>query len=82
MNDPQFSVSELGQKFGSQLGQMYAEIIILEKQVAGQSLTIQSMTQREKGLVTRLHDLEEQLHQVQCDILADQDKKIIDQHEK
>ena len=55
---PQFSIAELGARFGAQQAQAYAEIITLEKQIAAQALTIQAMTKNEASLVDRIQDLE------------------------
>ncbi len=57
-NAPQFSIAELGAKFGEQLAQAYAQIITLEKQLTAQALAIQSMTKNEVRLQGHIQELE------------------------
>lgn len=70
---PQFSIAELGAKFGAQLGQAYAEIITMEKQLSVQALTVQQMTANEAALVEHIQDLEAEL-----DILKADDRAVAD----
>lgn len=65
---PQFSIAELGAKFGAQLGQAYAEIITMEKQLSAQALTIQQMTTNEMTLIDHIQDLEAELAELKATI--------------
>jgi predicted nucleic acid-binding Zn-ribbon protein len=55
---PQFTIAEVGAKFGEQQAQAYAQIITLEKQLADHVLTIQSMTKNEARLQDHIEALE------------------------
>lgn len=76
-----YNIAEIGQKFGAQLSLAYADIILLEKQLEAKTLTIQSMTASKTARLDRIAELEVQLHQAQCDILAAQGKAIINEPE-
>jgi predicted nucleic acid-binding Zn-ribbon protein len=58
---PQFTIAELGAKFGAQLGQIYSELITLEKVIESQQAQIQKMTNNENRLVDHVQDLEDEL---------------------
>lgn len=51
---PSFSIAELGQKFGAQLAQAYAEIITLEKRLAERE-------RNEARLVGHIEDLKNEI---------------------
>lgn len=68
---PQFTIVELGAKFGSQLGQIYAELIVLEKQ----NKQLQDDLNK---IMAHNDDLAEKLYQAQLDLIAAQGKAIID----
>lgn len=65
---PQFGIAELGAKFGAQLGQAYAEIITMEKQLSAQALTVQQMTANEAALVDHIQVLEAELAELKATI--------------
>lgn len=58
---PQFSIAELGAPFGSQLAEVYAEIITLKKQLTAQTLFIEKMTKNEERQQNLIQDLEAEL---------------------
>ena len=70
--ETQFSIAELGAKFGAQLSQSYAEIITLEKRLAAQALTIQAMTANEAALVDHIQNLEIEVKILEADKKADE----------
>lgn len=59
---PQFSIAELGARFGSQLSQTYAEIITLEKQLTAQTAIIEKMTKNEERQQNLIQDFEAELN--------------------
>jgi predicted nuclease with TOPRIM domain len=61
MNRPDFTIAELGAKFGAQQGQVFSELITLEKIVASQQAQIENMTQNESRLTDHIQDLEEEV---------------------
>lgn len=84
---PQFSIAELGAKFGEHLGQMYGQIITLEKQLNRNLLSIQAMTKNEARLIDHLEDLQDELALLkesnplspELSLIADEAKAIIDE---
>lgn len=58
---PQFSIAELGARFGAQQAQDFAQIITLEKQVTAHIQTIQELTKNQAVLVDHIQQLEEEL---------------------
>lgn len=60
-NQPEFTIAELGAKFGAQLGQIYSELITLEKVIESQQAQITSMTKNEVSLVDHIQDLEAEI---------------------
>lgn len=64
----QFTVAELGSKFGSQMGQILSELIVLEKLVEAQQAQIREMTEDKANLQYQIHDLENELAQLKSEI--------------
>jgi archaellum component FlaC len=58
---PQFTIAELGAKFGAQLGQIFSELITAEKEIQTQRIQIQEITKTEKRLAEHVQDLEDEL---------------------
>ncbi len=58
---PQFTIAELGSKFGAQQAQVFSELITLEKMIESQRVQIQEMTKVEARLVKNAQDLEEDI---------------------
>lgn len=62
---PQFTIAELGAKFGALQGQILAqtlaELITLEKMVQTLQSQIQAMTKNEARFIEHIQDIEEQL---------------------
>ncbi len=73
-NQPQFTITELGAKFGSQQAQILAELITLEKQNEQLQTDLNQMQMKNDDLAARLH-------QAQLDLIAVQGKAIIDETE-
>ena len=65
---PQFSIGELGAKFGAQLAQAHAENITLEKTIQTLQSQIQMMTQNEKRLADHIEDLENDLASLRVEL--------------
>lgn len=61
---PQFTIVELGAKFGAQLAQNFGECITLEKIVTSQRLQIEAMTKNETSLVDHIQTLEAELSEL------------------
>lgn len=60
-NQPQFTIAELGAKFGSQIAQVFSELITLEKVIESQQVQIQAVTKNEARLQGRIQELEAQV---------------------
>lgn len=58
---PQFSIAELGAKFGAQLGLAYAEIITLEKTINALQAQIQEQAKNEARLHDHIQELEAEI---------------------
>jgi predicted nuclease with TOPRIM domain len=58
---PQFTISELGAKFGSQMAQALSELITLEKMIESQRAQIEAMAKNEARLVDHIQDLENEV---------------------
>lgn len=58
---PQFTIAELGARFGPPLAQAFSEIIVLEKAVQSFQSQIQAMTENVSALVDHIQDLEGEL---------------------
>lgn len=54
MTNQQFTIAELGAKFGSQMAQVLSELIILEKVVEAQQAQIREMTEDKTNLENEL----------------------------
>lgn len=65
---PQFSIAELGARFGAQLAEAYALTITKDKQLAAQATTIQELVANEAKLVSHIQDLEAQLAELKATI--------------
>ncbi len=61
---PQFTIAELGAKFGVELALNFGECITLEKIVASQRLQIEAMTKNETSLVDHIQNLEAELSEL------------------
>lgn len=77
MNDqqpqqPQFSIAELGAKFGVQLGQANAEIITLGKTISALQAQIQEQAQVEVRLAENNQNLEDELALLKSEIFDHQ----------
>lgn len=58
---PQFTIAELGSKFGAQQAQVFGELITLEKIIKSLQTQIEAMTKNEARLVENIQDLEEDI---------------------
>lgn len=58
---PQFTIAELGSKFGAQQAQVFGEFITLEKVINSLQTQIEAMTKNEARLVENIQDLEEDI---------------------
>lgn len=74
-----FTIAELGARFGAQLGQVYADIIILEKQLSAQALNIQELTANESRLVDHIQAIEAQLSELKAAKVAEETVQIEDE---
>jgi hypothetical protein len=64
---PQFTIAELGAKFGAQQAQILSELITLEKIIESQRLQIEAMTKNEARLVDHSQDLEDELRKLKSE---------------
>jgi predicted nucleic acid-binding Zn-ribbon protein len=55
---PQFTIAELGAKFGAQQAQMLSDLILAEKLIESLRAQIQDMTRNETKLTDHIQDLE------------------------
>lgn len=60
-NQPQFTIAELGAKFGSQIAQIFYELITLEKVIESQRTQIEALTKAEARLQGHIQELEAQM---------------------
>ncbi|MHC4397132.1 MAG: hypothetical protein ACYS1A_15945 [Planctomycetota bacterium] len=58
---PQFTIAELGAKFGIYLGEALSGQINLERMIESQQVKIQEMTTNEARLVEHIQDLEDDI---------------------
>lgn len=63
---PQFTIAELGAKFGAQQAQTLSELITAEKIIEVQRLQIEAMTKNEARLVDHIQDLKDELGLLQA----------------
>jgi chromosome segregation ATPase len=68
MTSQQFTIAELGSKFGGLMAQGLSELIVLEKLVEGQQAQIQEITEDKANLQYQIHDLENELAQLKSEI--------------
>ncbi len=61
---PQFTIVELGAKFGASQSQTYADLIMLEKTALSLQAQIEAMTKNEAALVDHIQNLEAELSEL------------------
>jgi chromosome segregation ATPase len=64
---PQFTIAELGAKFGSQIAQTLSELITVEKIIESQRLQIEAMAKNEDRLKDHIQDLEDELRELKSE---------------
>jgi cell division protein FtsB len=58
---PQFTIAELGAKFGTHLAQILSELITFEKVIEMQQAQIEAIALKETRLTDHIQDLEDEL---------------------
>lgn len=67
-NQPQFTVAELGAKFGSQMGQVLSELIIFEKMAEAQRAQIREIAEDKTNLENELAQLKSEIYSLQREL--------------
>jgi hypothetical protein len=67
-NQPQLTPAELGARFGSQMGPILSDLIMLEKMVEAQRVQIQEMTEGKANLENEMSLLKSQGYELQREL--------------
>lgn len=68
MTNQQFTIGELGAKFGSQMGQVLSELIVLEKVTETQQAEIREVTEDKINLENELALLKSEIYELQHEL--------------
>ncbi|KKL73102.1 hypothetical protein LCGC14_2078270 [marine sediment metagenome] len=64
----QFTIAELGAKFGGQMGQVLSELIVLEKLVEAQQAQIQELIENKTSLENELAQSKSEIYNLQHEL--------------
>lgn len=68
MTNQEFTIAELGAKFGSQMGQVLSELIVLEKVVEAQQAQIREITEGKINLENELAQLKSEIYELRHEL--------------
>lgn len=68
MTNQQFTIAELGAKFGSQMGQVLSELIIFEKMAEAQRAQIREIAEDKINLENELAQLKSEIYELQHEL--------------
>ena len=68
MTNQQFTIIELGAKFGGQMGQVLSELIVLEKLVEAQQAQIQELIENKTSLENELAQSKSEIYNLQHEL--------------
>lgn len=68
MTNQQFTIAELGAKFGAQMGQVLSELIVFEKVIEAQQVQIREMTEDKINLENELTLLKSEIYSLQHEL--------------